>query len=222
MDMHTRAAFLTLATAGVLALAACGGTVPEAEPPPPHSRRRQSRPRPPPTIPATTTRPTPTSSIVDLTTGGGFVPVEVSIDGRPDFRLYGDGTVLARPENETFPSPPQLVRYRLTPDGHPGRPRRSRGRGPARRGAGLRPTDGHRPAHDDPHDRRRRDLGVSQRLRARASMTPPASPRHSERRVSASPASPTTSASFRRAHRSARGTARPVRARGGRRVRLRA
>ena len=114
--MHTRTVLSSLAAAGVLALAACGGTVPEAEPP---------AAEPPPAEPAATTSDDPRYDyptdpgvvVVDLTTGGGFVPVEVSIDGRPEFRLYGDGTVLARPENETFPSPPQLLRYRLTPEG---------------------------------------------------------------------------------------------------------
>jgi hypothetical protein len=59
----------------------------------------------------------PSAVVLDLVTGGGFVPIEIAVDGRPDFRLYGDGTVLARPADETFPGPPTLVRYRLTPEG---------------------------------------------------------------------------------------------------------
>jgi hypothetical protein len=119
--MKARALVLGLAAAGVLALAACGGTVPESEAPaaePPAAT-------PPVTDPPATSEQAaghdydtdPTAVVLDLTTGGGFVPIEIAVDGRPDFRLYGDGTVLARPENETVPGPPMLLRYRLTPEG---------------------------------------------------------------------------------------------------------
>ena len=96
-----------------LALAACGGTVPASEP----------AAEPPPEPPATTEQPTgflyptdPGTVVLDVTTGGGFVPVEVAVDTRPDFRLYGDGTVLVkRPEEQLgFPA---LETYRLTQDG---------------------------------------------------------------------------------------------------------
>jgi hypothetical protein len=121
--MQTRILLTGLVTVTALALAACGGTVPESqgpavEPPP-------ATTSPPAEPPPATTEPEPgfehpaepDAVVVDLSTGAGFVPVEVAIDSRPEFRLYGDGTVLARPENETFPSPPALVRYRLTPEG---------------------------------------------------------------------------------------------------------
>jgi hypothetical protein len=119
--MQTRLILIGLVTAGALALAACGGTVPESQGPAAEPPATTSPPAEPP--PATTSEPgfehptEPDAVVVDLTTGGGFVPVEVAIDNRPEFRLYGDGIVLARPENETFPSPPALVRYRLTPEG---------------------------------------------------------------------------------------------------------
>jgi hypothetical protein len=120
--MQTRIILTGLVTAGVLALAACGGSVPESQSPAAEPPATTSPPAEPP--PASTEpepgfeHPTePDAVVVDLTTGGGFVPVEVAIDNRPEFRLHGDGTVLARPEEETFPSPPRLVRYRLTPEG---------------------------------------------------------------------------------------------------------
>jgi hypothetical protein len=98
-----------------LALAACGGTVPNSEP------AAEPPPEPPP---ASTEEPTgflyptdPGTVILDVTTGGGFVPVEVAVDTRPDFRLYGDGTVLVKPADESQPGFPVLETYQLSPDG---------------------------------------------------------------------------------------------------------
>src|SRR6185436_17021729 len=97
-----------------LALAACGGTVPASEP----------AAEPPAEPPATTEEPAgflystdPGTVVHDVKTGGGFVPVEVAVDTRPDFRLYGDGTVLVKPADETQPGFPALETYRLSPDG---------------------------------------------------------------------------------------------------------
>jgi hypothetical protein len=112
---------LALATVvlGVLALAACGGTAPGpgAEPP----GQTESPPTEPP--PATEPLPdryeysdAPDAVVLDVTTGGGFVPVEVAVDTRPDFRLYGDGSVLVRPEEFELAFP-ALQTYELTPEG---------------------------------------------------------------------------------------------------------
>jgi hypothetical protein len=107
--MPKRTAYLGAALLGALALAACGGTSPTSDP--------EAEP------PATTAEPAgfayptdPSAVVLDVTTGGGFGPVEVAVDTRPEFRLYGDGTVLVKPEEFelTFPA---LRAYRLTPEG---------------------------------------------------------------------------------------------------------
>jgi hypothetical protein len=101
------------AIVSALALAACGGTSPTSEP----------AAEPPAEPPATTQEPEgfaystdPSAVVLDLTAGGGFVPVEVAVDTRPSFRLYGDGTVLAKPEEFELAFP-TLRTYRLTPEG---------------------------------------------------------------------------------------------------------
>jgi hypothetical protein len=105
---------LGAALVGALALAACGGTTPGAEP----------AAEPPSEPPAATTEeipgfayPTdPSAVVLDLTACCGFVPVEVAVDTRPSFRLYGDGTVLVKPEEFELAFP-TLRTYQLTPDG---------------------------------------------------------------------------------------------------------
>jgi hypothetical protein len=99
---------------GALALAACGGTTPGAEP------AAELPPEPPATSseePPGFSYPTDASAVVlDITAGGGFVPVEVAVDTRPSFRLYGDGTVLVKPEEFELAFP-TLSTYQLTPEG---------------------------------------------------------------------------------------------------------
>ena len=119
--MRTRILLISLATiTSTLALAACGGTVPASEAPAAQPPTTAPPAEPPPTTEVANTYDYPTDAdavVIDLVSGGGFVPVELAIDSRPEFRLYGDGTVLARPPDETFPSPPTLLRYTLTPEG---------------------------------------------------------------------------------------------------------
>lgn len=109
--MQTKTFLTGIAVLGTLALAACGGSIPESSdttPPPP-----------------TTAAPSgfqlpdggPQTVVVDLTTGGGFVPLEVAVDARPDFRLYLDGTVLARMDDEEFGAFPSVLRYELSAEG---------------------------------------------------------------------------------------------------------
>lgn len=63
----------------------------------------------------------PTAIVLRMAVGGGFVPVEVNLTETPLFTLYGDNTVIFRPQpkNGMFPSPgeplPQLIRAVLSP-----------------------------------------------------------------------------------------------------------
>ncbi len=91
----------------VATLAACGGSIPE----PPAG----SSPADEPTI---TYDPDPERAVVDVTQPlGGFVPAEVAIDTRPQFRLYGDGVVIALPAEHKLGGFPELVTYTLSDDG---------------------------------------------------------------------------------------------------------
>jgi hypothetical protein len=119
-----------LVLAAVLTLtafaAACGGTVPEpaadpagggSEPP-----ATTDTSEPPATTdssePAIPYSNDPTTVLVDVTSGGGFVPASVAVDQRPTLRLYGDGTVLVMPGGETTVGGfPALDTYRLTEEG---------------------------------------------------------------------------------------------------------
>lgn len=93
--------------AAVAALAACGGSVPE---PPATSG--------PADEPVITYDPDPERAVVDVTQPlGGFVPAEVAIDTRPQFRLYGDGVVIALPAERELGGFPELVTYTLSDDG---------------------------------------------------------------------------------------------------------
>jgi len=57
----------------------------------------------------------PTDVVVDVHSGvGAFAPVAATVDDRPDFRLYGDGTVFARGEGTGLPA---LSTYALSPEG---------------------------------------------------------------------------------------------------------
>jgi hypothetical protein len=102
--------FSFAAAAAAIALAACGGTEPAGAGDP--------GPDPDPTPPSVEYPADGDTVIVDVTSGGGFVPAQIAVDSRPEFRLYGDGTAIAIPAGETsFGGFPELETYRLTPEG---------------------------------------------------------------------------------------------------------
>lgn len=97
-----------LAALVALALAACGGTVPAAEDPGSGETEREAPPY------ATGEH----DVLVDITEGPGFTPVELAVDRRPTFRLYGDGTVFVTPEGTRWTGGfPVLDTYRLNEAG---------------------------------------------------------------------------------------------------------
>jgi hypothetical protein len=60
----------------------------------------------------------PDAVVVNVSSGDGFVPAEISVDQRPLFRLYGDGTVFMIPANDDqVGSFPRLDRFRLSEEG---------------------------------------------------------------------------------------------------------
>lgn len=62
----------------------------------------------------------PDDLVLRITTGGGFVPVELSLAEMPTFSLYGDGRAIAQgPQILIFPPPalPNLIVRRISPDG---------------------------------------------------------------------------------------------------------
>ncbi len=101
------------ALAAAAVLAACAGTAPESTPPEDLSPS------------AETEEPlgieydrSGDAIVVNVVRGGGFVPAEISVDQRPLFRLYGDGTVFMLPANDDpVGSFPRLDRFRLTEEG---------------------------------------------------------------------------------------------------------
>lgn len=58
--------------------------------------------------------------VLRVSTGGGFVPIELNLSQIPEFNLYGDGTVVTTgPQIEIYPPPalPNLLQRKLTPEG---------------------------------------------------------------------------------------------------------
>jgi hypothetical protein len=56
--------------------------------------------------------------VVDVTQPlSGFVPQEIAVDQRPQFRLYGDGTVMVLPAGGTLGGFPTVETYRLSEEG---------------------------------------------------------------------------------------------------------
>ncbi len=58
--------------------------------------------------------------VLRVSTGGGFVPIELTLSQVPEFNLYGDGTVVTTgPQIEIYPPPalPNLLQRKLTPEG---------------------------------------------------------------------------------------------------------
>lgn len=101
---------IVLILAAGLGLAACGGGEPSRTEQPPTT----TGPAEPPAI---SYDADPTSVVVDVTPLPGFVPAEIAVDSRPRFRLYGDGTVIARPADEALGGFPALDTYRLSEAG---------------------------------------------------------------------------------------------------------
>lgn len=98
---------LALAVALALAAAACGGREGAGGTP-----AQTGAP------PAETDAPPadPDAVLVDVRAGvGGFVPVELAIENQPEFRLYGDGTVVVRGPEQGPLGLPQT--YRLSEEG---------------------------------------------------------------------------------------------------------
>jgi hypothetical protein len=57
--------------------------------------------------------------ILQVTTGGGLMPIEYSLTHMPDLALYGDGRIIVRgPQIEIYPGPllPNMRVIRVTPD----------------------------------------------------------------------------------------------------------
>jgi hypothetical protein len=101
---------IVLILAGAVAFAACGGGEP-SEPGQPAATDAQEPP-------AISYDPAPGSVVVDVTQPlGGFVPQEIAVDRRPQFRLHGDGTVIALPAEPALGGFPELETYRLSEEG---------------------------------------------------------------------------------------------------------
>jgi hypothetical protein len=130
----------------ILLLSACGGAAPPTAPasptlpatpgPSPDGSPTPATPTPATPVPATpspTPAPTPAGDRIDHPTGadeivlqyevgGGFVPMESYITLTPQFSLYGDGTVIFRPQAEAtrLADPgalPRLLRGQMDEDG---------------------------------------------------------------------------------------------------------
>lgn len=100
-----------LVVVATLALAACGGGEPPGEGKPPTGDTVVA----PWTI---SSHAAPDAVVVDITQPlGGLVPPEVAVDERPQFRLYGDGTVIALPVERSPGGFPALETYRLSGEG---------------------------------------------------------------------------------------------------------
>ncbi len=101
------------ALAAAAVLAGCAGTAPESAPPAEETPPTESEQ--PPGIAYDTSAD---AIVVSVVRGGGFVPAEISVDQRPLFRLYGDGTVLMLPAMDNpLESFPRLDRFSLTEEG---------------------------------------------------------------------------------------------------------
>ncbi len=93
-----------------LATAGCGGGASTS--PPPSTEESGSAGGP-----AVEHATGPRDVLVDVRSGiGAYAPISLTVDDRPDFRLYGDGTVFARVDSEE-PGLPEVSTYVLSQDG---------------------------------------------------------------------------------------------------------